>query len=213
VAEIRVIRRESAAPLPLALSSYGLGIGVLLVLLLWQAGDTRLALMTAGGFLGGLGVFALVAWLGLRLLRQLRGASSNQSWRFAITSLQRRPGATVVQVVSLSLGLMALLLLTVVRGDLMSAWRTATPPDAPNRFIINIQPEQARGVEQQLRAAGVQNVFLYPMIRGRLTAVNGKQLTRNTYQNGDARRLAEREFNLSTVPNLPETNEIVAGSW
>jgi putative ABC transport system permease protein len=209
----RVIRREAAAPQPLALATYGLGIGVFLLLLLWQAGDTRLALMTAGGFLGGLGVFALVAWLGLRLLRQLRGVSSNQSWRFAITSLQRRPGATVVQVVSLSLGLMALLLLTVVRGDLMSAWRTATPPDAPNRFIINIQPEQARGVEQQLRAAGVQNVFLYPMIRGRLTAVNGKQLTRNTYQNGDARRLAEREFNLSTVPNLPETNEIVAGSW
>ncbi|VXC65353.1 ABC transporter permease [Massilia sp. 9I] len=209
----RVIRREAAAPQPLALATYGLGIGVFLLLLLWQAGDTKLAMMTAGGFLGGLGVFALVAWLGLRLLRRLRGASRNQSWRFAITSLQRRPGATVVQVVSLSLGLMALLLLTVVRGDLMAAWRTATPPDAPNRFIINIQPEQAKGVEQQLRGAGVQNVMLYPMIRGRLTAVNGKQLTRDSYQNGDARRLAEREFNLSTVPNLPETNEIVAGSW
>ncbi len=209
----RVIRREAAAPQPLALATYGLGIGVFLLLLLWQAGDTKLAMMTAGGFLGGLGVFALVAWLGLRLLRRLRGASGNQSWRFAITSLQRRPGATVVQVVSLSLGLMALLLLTVVRGDLMAAWRTATPPDAPNRFIINIQPEQAKGVEQQLRGAGVQNVMLYPMIRGRLTAVNGKQLTRDSYQNGDARRLAEREFNLSTLPNLPETNEIVAGSW
>ena len=209
----RVIRREAASPQPLALATYGLGIGVFLLLLLWQAGDTRLALMTAGGFLGGLAVFALVSWLGLHLLRQLRGISRNQSWRFAITSLQRRPGATVVQVVSLSLGLMALLLLTVVRGDLMSAWRTATPPDAPNRFIINIQPEQAQGVEQQLRGAGVQNVFLYPMIRGRLTHINGTQLTRNTYQNGDARRLAEREFNLSTVADLPETNEIIAGKW
>ncbi|MCC2970894.1 ABC transporter permease [Massilia sp. IC2-476] len=209
----RVIRREAAAPQPLALATYGLGIGVFLLLLLWQAGDTKLALMTAGGFLGGLGVFALVAWLGLRLLRGLRGAFKHQAWRFAITSLQRRPGATVVQVVSLSLGLMALLLLTVVRGDLMAAWRLATPPDAPNRFIINIQPEQAAGVEQQLRGAGVTKPVLYPMIRGRLTAINGKQLTRNTYQNGDARRLAEREFNLSTMPNLPETNEVVAGSW
>lgn len=209
----RVIRREAAAPQPLALATYGLGVGVFLLLLLWQAGDTKLALMTAGGFLGGLGLFALVAWLGLRLLRRLRGLFRHQAWRFAITSLQRRPGATVVQVVSLSLGLMALLLLTVVRGDLMSAWRTATPPDAPNRFIINIQPEQAAGVEQQLRGAGVENVVLYPMIRGRLTAVNGKPVTRDTYQNGDARRLAEREFNLSTMTQLPETNEIVAGSW
>jgi putative ABC transport system permease protein len=209
----RVIRREQSAPQPLALATYGLGIGVFLALLLWQAGDTRLALMTAAGFLGGLAVFALMAWLGLRLLRRLRGVFKHQSWRFAITSLQRRPGATTVQVVSLSLGLMALLLLTVVRGDLMSAWRLATPPDAPNRFIINIQPEQAPGVAQQLRGAGVKTPVLYPMIRGRLTAINGKPLTRTTYQDGDARRLAEREFNLSTVAQLPETNEVVAGSW
>lgn len=209
----RVIRREAASPQPLALATYGLGIGVFLLLLLWQAGDTRLALMTAGGFLGGLALFALIAWLCLRLLRRLRTVSKNQSWRFAITSLQRRPGATVVQAVSLSLGLMALLLLTVVRGDLLAAWRTATPPDAPNRFIINIQPEQAAGVERQLREGGVKNVFLYPMIRGRLTHINDTPLTRNTYQDGDARRLAEREFNLSTVAELPETNEIIAGQW
>lgn len=209
----RVIRREAAAPQPLALATYGLGVGVFLALLLWQAGDTKLALMTAAGFLGGLGVFALVAWLCLRLLRHLRGAFRHQGWRFAITSLQRRPGATVVQVVSLSLGLMALLLLTVVRGDLMSAWRTATPPDAPNRFIINIQPEQAPGVERQLVGAGVKEVTLFPMIRGRLTAINGKQLTRDSLQNGEARRMAEREFNLSTTSTLPESNEVVAGKW
>lgn len=81
-------------------------------------------------------------WLGLKVLKPLRGAVKRQAWRLTVTSLQRRPGATVVQVVSLTLGLMALLLLTVVRGDLMTAWRNATPPDAPNRFIINIQPDQ-----------------------------------------------------------------------
>ena len=209
----RVIRREAAAPQPLALATYGLGIGVFLGLLLWQAGDTKIALMTAGGFLGGLGLFALIAWLALRALRHLRGLFRHQAWRFAITSLQRRPGATLVQVVSLSLGLMALLILTVVRGDLMSAWRTATPPDAPNRFIINIQPEQAQGVERQLAGAGVKNVVLYPMIRGRFTALNGKPVTRDTYQDDEARRMAEREFNLSTMKDMPETNQIIAGSW
>jgi putative ABC transport system permease protein len=182
-------------------------------LLLWQAGDARLALTTAGGFLAGLGLFALVAWLALRGLKRLRGVSSRQAWRFAITSLQRRPGATVVQVVSLSLGLMALLLLTVVRGDLMSAWRTATPPDAPNRFIINIMPDQKQGVEQQLAAAGVRDIRLYPMIRGRLTAVNGQPITPATYPNDDARRLADREFNLSSMTDPPAANDIVAGSW
>ncbi|MGZ8304700.1 MAG: ABC transporter permease, partial [Telluria sp.] len=175
--------------------------------------DVKLALMTAAGFLGGFGVFALVAWLGIFSLRRLRGAVNNQSWRFAVTSLQRRPGATVVQVVSLALGLMALLILTVVRGDLTAAWRTATPPDAPNRFIINIQSDQKAAVEQRLHGAGVKEVVLYPMIRGRLTAVNGQAITRNTYDSEDGRRLSDREFNLSTMTSMPESNEIVGGKW
>jgi putative ABC transport system permease protein len=209
----RVIRREQAAPQPMALATYGLGVVVFVALLLWQAGDAKLALTTAGGFLGGFGLFALVAWLALRGLRRLRGISRHQGWRFAVTSLQRRPGATVVQVVSLSLGLMALLLLTVVRGDLISAWHTATPPDAPNRFIINIMPDQQEGVRRHIVAAGVDKPVLYPMIRGRLVAVNGKAITPTTYATDNARRLADREFNLSTMKEPPSDNDIVAGRW
>jgi putative ABC transport system permease protein len=209
----RVIRREQAAPQPVALATYGLGIAVFLALLLWQVGDPKLALITAGGFLGGFGLFALVGWLALYVIRRLRGISKGQGWRFAITSLQRRPGATVVQIVSLALGLMALLLLTVVRGDLMDAWRLSTPPDAPNRFIINIMPDQKEGVERQIKAAGVKDLVLYPMIRGRLVAVNGQPITPATYPNEDAQRLADREFNLSTMTRIPEQNEIVAGHW
>jgi putative ABC transport system permease protein len=209
----RVIRREQGAPQPAALATYGLGIGVFFLLLLWQAGDPTLALITAGGFLGGFAFFALVAWLGLQGLRRMRGAFKSQGWRFAVTSLQRRPGATVVQVVSLALGLMALLLLTVVRGDLMAAWQLATPADAPNRFVINILPEQKQAVEGQLLAAGVKEPVLYPMIRGRLTAINGNAITRDTFQDGEARRLANREFNLSTTNVLPQANEVVQGEW
>jgi putative ABC transport system permease protein len=209
----RVIRREQAAPQPMALATYGLGIGVFVALLLWQAGDPKLALLTAGGFLGGFAVFALVAWLALKLLRRLRGMSTHQGWRFAVTSLQRRPGATIVQVVSLALGLMALLLLTVVRGDLVAAWQRATPENAPNRFIINVLPEQKEDVARRIVGAGVEKPVLYPMIRGRLTAVNGKAITPATYTSEDARRLANREFNLSTMAQAPEGNDIVKGKW
>jgi putative ABC transport system permease protein len=209
----RVIRREQAAPRPMALATYGLGTAVFVGLLLWQAGDPKLAMLTAGGFLGGLAVFALVGWLALLGLRGLRGVSKNQGWRFAITSLQRRPGATLVQIVSLSLGLMALLVLTVVRGDLMEAWRLATPADAPNRFIINIQPDQKTGVERSIRAAGVDKPMLYPMIRGRLVAVNGSPVTASTYTSERAKALSDREFNISSVNDLPQANEIVAGKW
>lgn len=209
----RVIRREQAPPQALALATYGLGIAAFVVLLLWQAGDVTLALLTAAGFLGGFALFGLAGWLGLKSLKCLRGLVNHQSWRFAVTSLQRRPGATVIQVVSLALGLMALLLLTVVRGDLMVAWRDATPADAPNRFIINILPEQKEPIAARLAQAGVVNAPLYPMIRGRLVAVNGKAITDDTYQDDRAKRLADREFNLSTMARMQEQNKLVAGQW
>ncbi len=209
----RVIRREQAAPQPLALATYGLGIAMFVTLLLWQTGDVKLALIVAAGFLGGAGVFALAGWLGLAALKHARGWVGHHSWRFAVTSLRRRPGATVVQIVALSLGLMALLVLTVVRGDLMDAWRSATPKDAPNRFVINIMPEQADELTQRLSAAHVVAPTLYPMIRGRLTAVNSVPLTDKTYLEDGAKRLAEREFNLSTMRDMPPANQLVAGRW
>ncbi|MBC7685138.1 MAG: FtsX-like permease family protein, partial [Bdellovibrionales bacterium] len=209
----RVLRREQAPPRALALATYGFGVCAFVALLLWQAGDVQLALLTALGFLAAFALFALAGWLGLRVLRTLRGAFDHQSWRFAVTALQRRPGATIVQVVSLALGLMALLLLTVVRADLMLAWRSATPADAPNRFIINIQPDQKGALEQRLAAANVGEAVLYPMIRGRLIAVNGEPVTASTYTADDARRLAEREFNLSSMKALQASNQIIAGAW
>src|SRR5690606_1448186 len=137
----RVIRREQHMPQPITVATYVLGLATFIALLLWQAGNVKLGMLTAVGFLGGLGGFALIGWLALKSLQSLRGAASHPNWRFALTALQRRPGATVVQIVALALGLMALLLLTVIRSDLVEAWRRATPPDAPNRFVINIQPD------------------------------------------------------------------------
>jgi putative ABC transport system permease protein len=210
----RVIRREQAAPQPLTLAGYALGMAVFIGLLLWQARDIKLGLLTAAGFIGGLAAFALIGWLCLKGLRRLRGMSSNQSWRFALTGLQRRPGATIMQIVALALGLMALLLLTVIRGDLIGAWRQSTPADAPNRFVVNIQDDQKAAVEQALRqSGGIATPELYPMIRGRLVAVNGVAITGDTYAEDNAKRLVNREFNLSTMPAPPPQNTIVAGRW
>jgi len=108
---------------------------------------------------------------------------------------------------------MALLLLAVVRGDLVTAWRTATPPDAPNRFVINIQPDQKAAIEQQLVRNGVTKPLMYPMIRGRLIKVNDQTITAETYPEDRAKRLVNREFNLSTMADLPPKNRIVSGHW
>ena len=208
-----IVRREHVAIKPLSLLTYGSGLGAFVILLLWQARDTKLGLLTALGFAGSVLAFALIGWLGIKALRVLHGISSKPAWYFALTSMQRRPGATVVQIVALSMGLMALLLLTVVRSDLMDAWQKATPSNAPNRFIINIQPDQRTQVEELLIAANFSDPELFPMVRGRLIKVNGKLVGAGDYEGDRAKRLILREFNLSYGDDLPEHNEIVAGLW
>ncbi|MFC7518246.1 ABC transporter permease [Herbaspirillum sp. GCM10030257] len=209
----RVIRREQDPPKPATLATYGLGLFVFVSLLLWQSGNPKLGLLTAAGFLGGFALFAVIGWAAVRSLRYLRGGINHPGWRFAVTALQRRTGATVVQIVALSLGLMALLLLTVIRGDLVNAWKDSTPPDAPNRFVLNIQPDQKAAIEQRLTGTGEGTPALYPMIRGRLIKINDTVITGDTYVDDRARRLVDREFNLSTMRTIPAQNKIVAGRW
>jgi putative ABC transport system permease protein len=108
---------------------------------------------------------------------------------------------------------MALLLLTVTRTDLVNAWRTSAPADAPNRFVINIQPDQVQPVQARLKAAGLTDAALSPMIRGRLIARNGKPVGPEDFANERAQRLVDREFNLSYMTEAPSHNRITAGQW
>jgi len=207
----RVIRREQDAPQALTIATYVLGLSMFVGLLLWQTGDVKLGLLTSAGFLVGLVGFAIISWFCVMSLKRIRNVFQSTSWRFAVTALQRRPGATVIQIVALALGLMALLLLTVVRGDLITAWKKSTPADAPNHFVINIQPDQKEEIAARL--AQFDHPEMYPMIRGRLISLNGKALTAETYQDDQAKRMVDREFNLSAMSEIPALNQITAGKW
>ncbi len=209
----RVIRREQDPPKAFTVSGYLLALASFMGLLLWQARDLRLGLLTSGGFVALLAVSFLAGWLLLRLLQSVRVPPGWPAWRFAQTSLKRRPAATILQIVALSLGLTALLLLTVVRQDLVAAWRQSSPPDAPNHFIINIQPDQQQAVTQELTQNGIADVSLAPMIRGRLLQIDGRNISSATYTEERAQRLIEREFNLSTLTELPAHNTITEGRW
>ncbi|MBC3876057.1 FtsX-like permease family protein [Undibacterium sp. LX15W] len=207
----QVIRREQEAPKAMTLLTYAFGLGIFVALLLWQTGDVKVGLLVAAGFIVGLLLFSLIAWLSIFVLKRMRTSFDFAAWRFAITALQRRPGATVVQIVSLSLGLMALLLLTVVRSDLIAAWKQSTPADAPNHFVINIQPDQKAEIARRLESFAQPQI--YPMIRGRLIQINDQVLKPSSYKDERANALVEREFNLSTMKELPALNKIVAGNW
>jgi len=217
VPTLRVLRRELGPPAASALGAYALGLLALALLMFWLADDTTLAGWLLVGFLGALLFFALLARLVLRLLAGLRGGAqaagaAGFGWRQGIAGLERRTAASVVQIVALAIGLMALLLLTATRGDLLDAWRRATPADAPNRFIINIQPEQVAAVGTQLAAAGI-DAAIAPMVRGRLVRINERAVAASDYEDDRARRLIDREFNLSWRADLPAGNRLVGGRW
>ena len=212
VPPIRVIRREVGEPRPAALLAYGMGGAVLVLLVLWQARDLKLGLIAAAGFAAALGVSALLTYGALRLLARLRG-EGGFSWRYGIAAMRRRSLATVTQVVALSLGLAALLMLTVTRGDLVEQWQGRLPPDAPNRFAINLQPDQRPLFNAAFAAAGLPQPETYPMIRGRLIAVNGRPIGPEAFKEARAKRLVDREFNLSYMHDLPAHNRISAGRW
>ncbi len=213
----RVIRRESGAPQGGAVLAYVLGFVALVALLLWQAGDLKLGVTVVGGFSAAVLLFIGVALLALRAASsgnslRMFGAR-NPAVRYGLANLRRHARSNAVQVASLALGLTAILLLTITRADLIDAWRQAAPPDAPNRFVIGIQPEQLEPVRAFFRSAGAPLPEVYPMVRGRLTELNGRPVSEQDYTDERAKRLVEREFNLSYMDTLPGHNQISAGRW
>jgi len=221
VSTLRVLRREfSSGSLPPSrlIVGYALGLAALAGLMFWVAGEVRLGSYIVGGFSAAMLVFALVARLTIRLAALVRGSARSRTgqggigWRYGLASLERRSIASVVQIVALSLGFMALLLLTVTRNDLLDAWHRAIPPEAPNRFVVNIQPEQLDRVRKVFADHGVNAEFA-PMIRGRLSRVNGADAVSRPYADERAQRMIEREFNLSYRMDLPTGNSVTAGRW
>jgi putative ABC transport system permease protein len=212
VPTVRVLRREWADAEPLAWTGYAFGAVVLAVLMLWMAADLKLGLWVLGLFSLAVAIYAGVARLALAAVGRLRGAAG-AGWRYGIASLHRRLGTSVIQAVALGLGMTTLLLLTLARDDLLASWQRSVPPDAPNRFIINVQPEQREPVREFFAGKGLEKPDLLPMVRGRLVSINGRPVIAADYEEERAQRLVEREFNLSWMADLPEGNSLTAGKW
>ena len=214
VPPLRVIRRDVGGLKPASLLVLGAGAVGFAALLLAVSSDLKLGLIAVGGFAAAVAVFALLAWCAVIVLKRAVPEANAPRWLVLATrQIAARPAFAVLQVSSLSVGLLALVLLVLLRTDLVSSWRKATPPDAPNRFVINIQPEQAEAFRKSLDGAGVQRYDWYPMIRGRLVTINGKAVTPETFGAERAKRLVEREFNLSHTAQLPGHNTVIAGKW
>ncbi|HKW37952.1 MAG TPA: FtsX-like permease family protein [Burkholderiales bacterium] len=216
VPALRVIRRDAGAARRGAIAVYILGFAGTFVLLRWQAGEFPLAAYLFGGFAASFAVFGAVAYAVLRLVAGVGrsgGGAVRVSWRYGLASLMRRPRSNAVQIVAIALGLTAVLLLTLIRADLLDAWRKRLPPDAPDRFLVNIQPDQRAPLDGFLERNDVGRPQIFPMVRARLIAINGRPVGSEDYADERAKRQIEREFNVSYFSALPPDNRVEEGAW
>lgn len=211
VPPLRVLRRDLGNDVLRGSSLYLIALAVIFALMWWQAADLQLAAIVFGAVLATL---ILLAGAGLALVALVR-AWRRRGWGGSLlfSGISRRPVAAVVQIVGVGAGLMALFLLALVSEDLLDTWQERIAEDAPNYFLVNVQPEQVAELERYLaHTAGVHARF-YPMVRARLTHINGERVHPDDYAAPRTQRLVAREFNLSWTAELHADNRITAGRW
>ncbi len=214
VPPLRVMRRDVGALKASSALVLAAGTAGFVALLLAVSADLKLGLIAVGGFAVAIALFALLSWLAVMLLKRAVPEARAPRWLVLATrQIAARPAFAVLQVSALAVGLLALVLLVLLRTDLIDSWRKATPPDAPNRFVINLQPEQADAFRKTLADTGVKRYDWFPMIRGRLVAINGQAVSADGMGDERAKRLVEREFNLSHDARMPAHNTLSAGEW
>ncbi len=211
---LRILREPiDAAPgavqiLPAALAM----VAAIGAFLWWQAGEARLA----GLLLGAVILAGVVLWgLAWGLSSALRGVLPGRAggWRMGLANIARYRRRSALLMAAFGLAIFTLVLLGGVRDDLIGAWRASVPADAPNHFLIGIQPGELDALRAFLDQRGLRSYHLYPMARARLIARNGRPIGPDDYPGERAKRLVSREFFLSAATRLPAANELLAGVW
>ncbi|MDN3639784.1 FtsX-like permease family protein [Simiduia curdlanivorans] len=224
VAPIKVLRREMVIATTPKLAQLGIGL-VSLFLLLWVYSGAFVLSSSVMAIWTAVAVIAvLLARAGIWLLGRY-AVNLGSQWRLAIASLKRRGGESSLQVVVFGTALMLLATLLLVRSSLIEEWRLQLPAEAPNHFVVNLGPQEIASFEQLLAAKQLQHKGLYPLVRGRITQVNGEDArarkaiasqddkTQEDNAEPEGPEALSRELNLSWSAELPAENIIEAGQW
>lgn len=218
VSALKVLRRE-LDPIPaagwLVVAFASLVFGALLWL---YSGDPALAL---GILLGGLVALVVLWGVGQAMLQLLlavlarlpQGGQKGRAWQLGGRQLARRRTASLGQLLAFSVTFAAMAIIALVRGDLLTTWQAQLPVDTPNYFAINIQPQERAGVETLIEDTADSASGLYPMVRGRLTAIDGEPPAQRVPEESRNDGALRRDLNLTWRAALPEGNRITEGRW
>ena len=212
VPALRVLRRDVGPPPPLVLLAFGPAVAVVLLLIYWVEPSGRMFLYLSAGLAAFVVVLTLAGLLLVALAGRLRGRVG-VAWRFGVANLSRRRAESVVQLVAFGTGIMVLLLLAILRSDINGDWQRSLPANLPNYFFINIPPHSREEFSRFLEAQGARTTRMLPMIRGRLTAINGHPAEDTRAGRGGEESFATREQNLTWAAELGADNRVIAGRW
>lgn len=160
---------------------------------------------------------ALLSLLGFVMIRAGHsvGMKTTNPLQLALAGLRRRARQNAVQLVGFSAALVLLLTILALRQDLLNEWQKQLPENAPNYFLVNIAPDDAKPLNDFMTAKGIVATDIYPVIRGRLTQINGEPLISNEQSEaGEKGRVGiSRELNLTWRNTLPANNELLEGHF
>ena len=214
---MNILRRETLAQPISAQAKFLPAALVMCAMIFWQARDVKLAASTIVALVllcvAIVGLSYVLVTLANRLFMLSPKSQVLNDMKLGVLGLKRRFGLSTVQMIGFSMGLMVLMLLALIRGDLIRNWQASLPIDAPNRFIINIQSSQINGVKQFFEKQDIKGGSIFPMVRGRLISKNGKDISATQWQDERAKHLAEREFNLSWAAQMQSDNQLLSGRW
>ena len=209
---LRVLRHDAMPPAPSRILVAGLALAAVAALLYRSVGDLRMLVI----LIGGITVIAVLLYLVGRGLVALLGsarAGVGVAWRYGLANVARRGRDSAVQVVAFGLGITVLLLLTLVRTDLLEGWRETLSDNAPNHFLINIQPHETESVAAMFEKNGIARPVFTALVRARMTTINGESVKEREYPNENGKWLANREANLSWAVAMSASNELIEGEW
>jgi putative ABC transport system permease protein len=212
VSPARVLRRD-LEPLPAsAWLTYGLAASIVVVLIWQYTEDLNLTATIFGAGLLLLIILGSLVYFLLRLARRslpLMGLN----WRFGFQGLLRNSSATISQILAFTITLVAMALSFTVRSDLIENWHKQLPEHAPNHFALNIFPEQLSGLKKNFQEQGIEGSQFFPVVRGRLTEINGVPVQKIVSKDSQGESATHRELSLTWTENLPEDNKIISGLW
>jgi putative ABC transport system permease protein len=209
---LRVLRHDAMPPAPSRIFVTGLALASVATLLYRSVGDVRMLVILIGGIIVIAGLLYLVGRGMVALIGRAR-SGVGVAWRYGLANVARRGRDSAVQVVAFGLGITVLLLLTLVRTDLLEGWRQTLGDDAPNHFLINIQPHERESVAALFEKNSLAIPVFTPLVRARMMTINDESVKDREYPNEDGKWLANREANLSWAAEMSASNELIEGEW